>query len=115
MDMNRLTQKSQEALQEAQTIAARLDQTEVDGEHLLLALIDQPEGLVPRLLDRADVDTRGLRTAVTESLARRPSGWPRFWTPPNRRPSGSRTSTSPSSTSSSPSWTRDRGPPRDGC
>ncbi|MEU4131118.1 ATP-dependent chaperone ClpB [Streptomyces wuyuanensis] len=72
MDMNRLTQKSQEALQEAQTIAARLDQTEVDGEHLLLALIDQPEGLVPRLLDRADVDTRGLRTAVTESLARRP-------------------------------------------
>ncbi|MER7817366.1 ATP-dependent chaperone ClpB [Streptomyces sp. NPDC096153] len=72
MDMNRLTQKSQEALQEAQTIAARLDQTEVDGEHLLLALIDQPEGLVPRLLDRADVDTQALRQAVTESLARRP-------------------------------------------
>ncbi|MFF7714355.1 ATP-dependent chaperone ClpB [Streptomyces sp. NPDC007988] len=72
MDMNRLTQKSQEALQEAQTIAGRLDQSEVDGEHLLLALIDQPDGLVPRLLDRAGVDTQALRTAVTESLARRP-------------------------------------------
>ncbi|MFG3476027.1 ATP-dependent chaperone ClpB [Streptomyces sp. NPDC047980] len=72
MDMNRLTQKSQEALQEAQTIAGRLDQTEVDGEHLLLALLDQPDGLVPRLLDRAGVGTQALRTAVTESLARRP-------------------------------------------
>ncbi len=50
MDMNRLTQKSQEALQEAQTIAGRMGQTEVDGEHLLLALLDQPDGLIPRLL-----------------------------------------------------------------
>jgi ATP-dependent Clp protease ATP-binding subunit ClpB len=70
--MNRLTQKSQEALQEAQTIAGRLDQTEVDGEHLLLALLDQPEGLVPRLCEQAGVDTEGLRTAVSGELSRRP-------------------------------------------
>ncbi|WP_255945117.1 ATP-dependent chaperone ClpB [Streptomyces odontomachi] len=72
MDMNRLTEKSQEALQQAQTIAARLDQTEVDGEHLLLALLDQPEGLVPRLCEQAGVDTEGLRTAVSGELSRRP-------------------------------------------
>ena len=51
MDMNRLTQKSQEALHDAQTKALRFGHTEVDGEHLLLALLDQPDGLVPRLHD----------------------------------------------------------------
>ncbi|GHH84843.1 chaperone protein ClpB [Streptomyces sulfonofaciens] len=72
MDMNRLTQKSQEALQEAQTIAGRLGQTEVDGEHLLLALLEQREGLVPRLCEQAGVDTEGLRTAVSGEVSRRP-------------------------------------------
>ena len=38
MDMNRLTQKSQEALHDAQTKALRFGHTEVDGEHLLLAV-----------------------------------------------------------------------------
>ncbi|WP_405575424.1 ATP-dependent chaperone ClpB [Streptomyces sp. NBC_01167] len=72
MDMNRLTQKSQEALQEAQTIAGRLNQTEVDGEHLLLALLDQPDGLIPRLFDQAGADTEALRSALSAELARRP-------------------------------------------
>ena len=45
MDPNRLTQKSQEALHDAQTKALRFGHTEVDGEHLLLALLDQPDGL----------------------------------------------------------------------
>ncbi|GHJ42576.1 ATP-dependent chaperone ClpB [Streptomyces sp. TS71-3] len=72
MDMNRLTHKSQQALQDAQTVAGRLDQSEVDGEHLLLALLEQPEGLVPRLAVQAGVDTEGLRTAVSADLARRP-------------------------------------------
>ncbi|MCX5447906.1 ATP-dependent chaperone ClpB [Streptomyces nigrescens] len=72
MDMNRLTQKSQEALQEAQTIAGRMDQTEVDGEHLLLALLDQPDGLVPRLFDQAGADTKALRASLMSELSRRP-------------------------------------------
>ncbi|WP_405792208.1 ATP-dependent chaperone ClpB [Streptomyces sp. NBC_01506] len=72
MDMNRLTQKSQEALQDAQTVAVRLGQSETDGEHLLLALLDQRDGLVPRLLDQAGADTAALRTAVEAELARRP-------------------------------------------
>ncbi|MFE9768211.1 ATP-dependent chaperone ClpB [Streptomyces sp. NPDC005808] len=72
MDMNRLTQKSQEALQEAQTIAGRLNQTEVDGEHLLLALLDQPDGLVPRLVEQTGADPQALRSALSTELARRP-------------------------------------------
>ncbi|MFJ9733191.1 ATP-dependent chaperone ClpB [Streptomyces sp. NPDC101171] len=72
MDMNRLTQKSQEALQEAQSAAVGMGQTEVDGEHLLLALLDQEDGLIPRLLQQAGTEPKELRAAVREELSRRP-------------------------------------------
>ncbi|MFF8959525.1 ATP-dependent chaperone ClpB [Streptomyces sp. NPDC014894] len=72
MDMNRLTQKSQEALREAQSLAVRLGQSEVDGEHLLLALLDQRDGLTARLLTGAGADADALREAVEGDLARRP-------------------------------------------
>ncbi|MCP2242408.1 ATP-dependent chaperone ClpB [Lentzea aerocolonigenes] len=72
MDVNRLTQKSQEALQSAQDIAQRLGHTETDGEHLLLALVDQPDGLVPRLLAQVGVNVQTLRDDVNTELSRRP-------------------------------------------
>ncbi|HEY3586833.1 MAG TPA: ATP-dependent chaperone ClpB, partial [Myxococcaceae bacterium] len=72
MDMNRLTQKSQEALHDAQTKALRFRHTEVDGEHLLLALLDQPDGLAPRLLAQAGADPDRLRGQVEAELGRRP-------------------------------------------
>src|SRR3954468_13367734 len=72
MDLNRLTQKSQEALHDAQTKALRFGHTEVDGEHLLLALLDQSEGLVPRLLYAAGTDPDALRAQVEAELGRRP-------------------------------------------
>ena len=72
MDPNHLTQKSQEALHDAQTRALRFGHTEVDGEHLLQALLDQPEGLAPRLLEAAGGDTSRLRTDLDAELARRP-------------------------------------------
>jgi ATP-dependent Clp protease ATP-binding subunit ClpB len=45
MDPNRLTRKSQEALTDAQARAVRYGHPEVDGEHLLLALLDQGAGI----------------------------------------------------------------------
>ena len=54
MDLNRLTQKSQQAVQEAQTKALRYGHVEIDGEHLLLALLEQQDGLLPRLLARME-------------------------------------------------------------
>jgi ATP-dependent Clp protease ATP-binding subunit ClpB len=72
MDPNKLTQKSQEALHDAQTKALRYGHTEVDVEHLLLALLDQPDGLVARLLTRADVDSDALHTALELHLEGRP-------------------------------------------
>ena len=72
MDMNRLTQKSQEALHDAQTKALRFGHSEVDGEHLLLALVDQPDGLAPRLLAQAGADMEELRAELEAELGRRP-------------------------------------------
>ena len=72
MDPARLTQKSQEALHDAQTKALRYGHTEVDGEHLLLALLDQADGIVPRLLTLAGVDADQLHKELDAELARRP-------------------------------------------
>jgi ATP-dependent Clp protease ATP-binding subunit ClpB len=72
MDPNRLTQKTQEALHDAQTKALRYGHTEVDVEHMLLALLDQPQGLVPRLLMGADVDVGALRSAVERAIEQKP-------------------------------------------
>jgi ATP-dependent Clp protease ATP-binding subunit ClpB len=72
VDPSRLTQKSQEALHDAQTKALRFGHPEVDGEHLLLALVDQPDGIVPRLLTQAGADVDRLRPALEAELSRRP-------------------------------------------
>jgi ATP-dependent Clp protease ATP-binding subunit ClpB len=72
MDPNKLTESTQAALHDAQTKALRYGHTEVDVEHLLLALVDQPDGLVGRLLERADVDTRDLAAALERQLESRP-------------------------------------------
>ena len=48
--MEKLTLKSQEALQEAQRIAQGFSHQEIDGEHLMLALISQTDSLIPDLL-----------------------------------------------------------------
>jgi len=72
VDPSRLTQKSQEALHDAQTKALRFGHPEADGEHLLLALVDQPDGIVPRLLTQAGADVDRLRPALEAELSRRP-------------------------------------------
>lgn len=53
MNMERFTQKSREALNDAQQIAAALHHQEVGGKHLLKALLKQDNGLAPRLLEQA--------------------------------------------------------------
>jgi len=73
MDFNRLTQKSQEAFAEAQNKAVIHGHVEVDGEHLLWALLNQPDGLVPRLLLRMEIKPEQLKKAVQDDLDKRPS------------------------------------------
>ncbi len=72
MDFNKLTQKSQEAFTEAQNKAVSFGHTEVDGEHLLWALLDQHDGLVSRLLQRMDIRPEMVKNEVTAELDRIP-------------------------------------------
>jgi ATP-dependent Clp protease ATP-binding subunit ClpB len=72
MDTSKLTQGSQEALNEAQTLAVRLSHQEVDGEHLLAALLSRPDGLVRSLIQRIGVAAEPLLASVDEELRRRP-------------------------------------------
>ena len=50
MDMDKFTDKAQEALGNAQEIALRMNHQQVDGEHLHMALLTQENGLIPRLI-----------------------------------------------------------------
>ena len=72
MNMNKLTQKSQEALQDAHSEALDRNHQEVDAEHLLLALLDQENGLVCRLLQRAGAPPADVRRKLEAALSRRP-------------------------------------------
>ncbi|MEM9292817.1 MAG: ATP-dependent chaperone ClpB [Acidobacteriota bacterium] len=72
MNTQRLTEKSQEALHQAQAHAVRLGHQQVDVEHLLTALLEQPEGLIPRLLQRMSLDAEAVQRAIEAELQRRP-------------------------------------------
>jgi ATP-dependent Clp protease ATP-binding subunit ClpB len=71
MQPDKFTMKTQEALQSAQTIAHEHSHQEIDGEHLLMALIQQEESLIPPLLQKLGVNLQQLTTDLQKELARR--------------------------------------------
>jgi len=73
MDMNKLTQKSQEALASAQNKAVTFGHQEVGVEHLLTALLEQDGGLISRLFRKMDVAPEAVVEALEEALRKRPS------------------------------------------
>ncbi len=72
MDINKFTIKSQEAMQAAEVKATRFGHIEVDGEHLLLAMLEQPDGLAPRLFQKMDIPVGKMRERLEEELSRKP-------------------------------------------
>ncbi len=73
MHMDRLTIKSQEALHRAQRVAEEKRHSEVDVEHLVLALIEQEDGVVRPLLSRLGVGRDDLAGRLEEALKNRPT------------------------------------------
>ncbi|MDT3427247.1 ATP-dependent Clp protease ATP-binding subunit ClpB [Paenibacillus forsythiae] len=73
MDFNKLTQKLQEAVASAQSLASGAGHQEIDNPHLLKALLEQHEGLLPRLLQKMNVPEGELLRRTDELLRRRPS------------------------------------------
>ena len=72
MDLNRFTQKSQEAVQDAQSQAVRRGNTEVDVEHLVVSLLKQQNGLVPRLFEKMELPVEPFLAEIEKELDRRP-------------------------------------------
>jgi ATP-dependent Clp protease ATP-binding subunit ClpB len=72
MDLNRFTEKAQQALSAAQTKAVRYNHQQVDVEHLLAALLDQEGGLATSILHKAEVNVAGLKRRVEQELERLP-------------------------------------------
>src|SRR2546428_553480 len=68
MKLDKFTVKAQEALQEAQAIARKRDHQEILPEHLLAALLQQQDGLVPPLLQRVGVEPRLLQQRLEDEL-----------------------------------------------
>ena len=71
MRLDKLTVKSQEALQAAQELAHQHSHQEVDGEHLSLSLARQQDGIIPTLLQRVGVDLAKLQADLDTELGRR--------------------------------------------
>ena len=72
MNMNQLTQKTISAIQRAQSLAVEYQHMQVDQEHLLAALLEDPSSLIPQLLTKCSINLDGLRKAVTDALGRIP-------------------------------------------
>lgn len=61
MNLNQFTQKSVEAVQAAQQMSSARQNQQIEQEHLLLALLEQKEGLIPQLMQKAGVEPAALR------------------------------------------------------
>jgi ATP-dependent Clp protease ATP-binding subunit ClpB len=72
MDMNRMTVKLQDALQSASSHAMRRSHQGIDVEHLLLALLEQGEGITGSLLEQAGLALPAVRSAVEQALTKLP-------------------------------------------
>src|SRR5512133_3536063 len=75
MAPNKYTEKAQEALLGAQQLAEQMNNAQVEPEHLLTTLIEQPDGIVPEVLRKLNADPAELAVAVRAILARFPQAY----------------------------------------
>ncbi len=72
MDINRFTEKLQEAIRSAQSKAVRYGNQQIDVEHLLAALLEQPGGLAPSILAKSGMAVEPFQQRIESELARLP-------------------------------------------
>jgi ATP-dependent Clp protease ATP-binding subunit ClpC len=70
MRMDRFTERAQDAAQRAVEIMSRYGHTQVDTEHILLALLEQPDGAVTQIVDFLGVDTEVVKGRLDEALTK---------------------------------------------
>ena len=72
MNLNKFTEKAQEAVIAAQSLAAEMNHAQMEPEHLLVTLAEQQGGVVPSVLRKLNVDPSELAAAGREYLSRQP-------------------------------------------
>ena len=72
MTLQNFTQKSQEAIQDAQNLAIRNNHQQLEQIHLLAALLEQEGGLIPQLLKKMDVTVESLSAAAMAEVRKLP-------------------------------------------
>lgn len=72
MNAQKFTQKSLEAIQNAQSLYNEYGNAEMGQEHLLLALLQQDGGLIPQLMTKMGIDTAAMQQNVQQSVERLP-------------------------------------------
>ena len=72
MDLNRFTQKAQEAIVNAQSLAGEYSHSQIEPEHLLLALLRQSEGVVPQIILKLEGNPTEMALALEGALQRKP-------------------------------------------
>ena len=70
MRQDKLTTKFQQALADAQSLALGHDNTTIEPQHLLLALLQQDDGATTSLLAQAGTNVQALKTALDQALSR---------------------------------------------
>ena len=70
MNVNRMTEKTQEALQSSQMIAGRYSHQQIDPEHLLLALLEPGEGLASKILIAMNIAVQQVKDYPRKSPCR---------------------------------------------
>ena len=68
MDVSKYTEKAQEAISVAQKLAEERNNTQLETEHLLLALVDQKDGVVPQILEKLGVDYNQVKRQLENEL-----------------------------------------------
>ena len=72
MDINKLTQKSREAVQDAQALTIEYGNTQIEQAHLLYALLAQENGLIPQMLTKMKIDPEAVKADAQQAVSRLP-------------------------------------------
>ena len=72
MDLNRFTEKAQGAVAAAQELARTHNHSQIEPEHLLLALLTQEGGIAPQIMRKLEVDPGLVRQRLEDELGRMP-------------------------------------------
>jgi ATP-dependent Clp protease ATP-binding subunit ClpB len=75
MDINKYTEKAQEAVLGAQRLAEQMNHSQIEPEHLLVALVEQQDGIVPGLIRKLNLEPAEIAAAARDLLAKLPQAY----------------------------------------